>query len=137
MTNGRRIRRAIHVAHSLAVSLLLSAGIAHAQSLTLSIRQPLPNQLSLGDLWELDVINTSGTPVSVVFRAHVTDPTAGAVLDAQSGTLELAPGARSLDARRLQPISILQSAPGVSTQLGRLSSFPDGHYTVCVEAIPA
>jgi hypothetical protein len=118
------------------VCLVAVAGAAHAQALTISVRPPLPNQLLIGDPWSLDAINGGATPVRVVLRARVTEAAAGLVFDATSAAIEISPGTHVLDARRLGPITVRSTSSAIGSQLGRLSSFPDGTYTICVEAIP-
>jgi hypothetical protein len=120
-----------------ALPLLLVAWgpVAFAQ-VGVSIRPPLPNQLLIGDPWSVDVVNGAATPVRVVFRARVTEAAAGLVFDATSAAVEISPGAHVLDARRLGPIAVRSTSSAIASQLGRLSSFPDGAYTICVEALP-
>jgi hypothetical protein len=117
--------------------LLFAFAQVRAQALLVQQRQPLPNQLRLSDLFALSLSNPSARSVSVTFRATVTEARAGRVCVAGSEAVDLRPGTRSIDARSVEPIALLETAAPVQEALRRTSAFPDGEYTVCVDVLDA
>jgi hypothetical protein len=116
--------------------LAVSVATASAQSLSLAIRPPEPNQLSVDDGWNLDVTNGSGAAVAVVFVARFTETSRGQVYEARTSAVTIAPGATLLGPGRVGGVTVVQRA-GVTTALSRFGALPDGRYTVCVDALPA
>lgn len=93
------------------------------------------NTLKLSELWNISLINVSGTNQSVFFNVSVTEKTLGNVLNATSSPVLINNGSRNLQGRFLEPISYDIRNDGVTLSVRRTGSLPDGEYTICIEAL--
>jgi hypothetical protein len=125
--------------------LLLFAQTARGQQVTLSLRQPPPNQLALTDLWQLTVIYVSATggaaqPITVrlVGTVRSMDRLQGGsiIVTATTSTFSLAGGTRIFTPQSINaaaPIQVQWTNQKVRDAVTSTGQFPTGQYNACVE----
>lgn len=118
----------------LGLVLLLSPTLV-AQNVTIILFQPPPNQLRVADLWRVNLVNTSRTPVEIYLRGTVTEARDGLVVDAESRVFTLPPGSSQFTGSQLEPIRVNSSNDRYREILTRTGTAPTGEYTICVYAI--
>jgi hypothetical protein len=128
------------------LSLLVAAHIpAAGQQVTLNLRQPPPNQLSIADLWQETVTYFSATggaaqPITVWMSGTITRigglQRAETIVRATTSTFTLAQGTRLFTSQSITvaaPISVVWVNQKMRDALGANGQFPTGEYEVCVE----
>ena len=120
----------------LALTVLLG-GTALAQSASVKLFQPPPNQLRIADLWRVQLFNNTREPIEILLRGTVTEARDGLVVEAESRTFTLRPGAQVVTGRELEPIDVVESDPKYRSIVTRTGSAPSGDYTICVFILSA
>jgi len=125
--------------------LFLLAPTARGQQVTLSLRQPPPNQLTLTDLWQLTVIyiSAAGAPsqpitARLVGTVRIMDRLQGGgiVVTATTSTFTLAPGTRIFTPQSINtaaPIQVQWTNQKIRDAVSSTGQFPTGQYSACVE----
>jgi len=127
------------------VLLALSAQITTGQQVTLSLRQPPPNQFALTDLWQLTVIYVSATgaaapPITVrlVGTVRTVDlrQQGGLIVTATTSTFTLNGGTRIFTSQSINaaaPIQVQWTNQKIRDAVSATGQFPTGQYSACVE----
>jgi hypothetical protein len=127
------------------VLLALSAQIATGQQVTLSLRQPPPNQFALTDLWQLTVIYVSATgaaapPITVrlVGTVRTVDlrQQGGLIVTATTSTFTLNGGTRVFTSQSINaaaPVQVQWTNQKIRDAVSATGQFPTGQYSACVE----
>ena len=128
--------------------ILFSAGFltpADGQQVTLILRQPAPNQLSIADLWQETITYISSTgaaapPITVRMVGTITDLSqrTGLIVQASTSTFTLSQGTRVMTSQSINvaaPISVVWRNQKVRDALGSNGQFPTGQYQLCVTVI--
>lgn len=116
---------------------------AMAQSIVIvRISPPPPNQLSVADLWQLELTNLSpatgaSTPILVYLIGTVEVQREGLVGEARSANVLLNAGPNRLSGRDVQPVNVSYASSRYREAMVRTGSFPAGNYTICVTAYEA
>ncbi len=120
----------------LIVAMILAGVGLQAQSVSVQLFQPPPNQLRASDLWRLNISNLGSEPVTLYLRGIVTEARDGEVVVAESATFELAPREfKRVTARDISPIKRISSIKRYEDAFLRTGTVPSGDYEVCVFAL--
>jgi hypothetical protein len=104
---------------------------AYAQ-VSISIRQPLSYQLKVTDLFNADLINTSGQPIRIYLKGSIQNIQARQlVVEAKSAEIELLQGAKTISSNSVNPSYQYYGDAGNVSATGQL---PYGNYQVCLKA---
>jgi hypothetical protein len=115
--------------------LIISALPAAAQDIVVvAITPPAPNQLSIADLWRVDLINPGRITLDVYLVGTIESGREGLAGEARTSAVPLQPGANRFTGRELEPVRITYSTPRYRSAMTRTGSFPAGSYTLCVIA---
>ncbi len=119
-----------------------SVAFAQSSSVIVKLRQPPPNQFRVADLWELTLINTGRTTLTVFLVGTLDEERDGRVAQATSGTIQLAPGTKVFSRqnyRELEPINVESNVPRYRDIFLQTGGAPSGSYTICisVRAVPS
>ena len=115
-----------------ALLLFLISGEAPAQSITIVLSQPPPNQLRVSDLWRVQLFNNSRESVEVYLQGIATRIGEGQIVDAESKAFSLPPGRLAVKGSQLEPIKVNQSNPKYRDIVTRTGTVPSGEYEICV-----
>lgn len=63
---------------------------------TVKLQQPPPNQLSINDLWNASITNSSEEPINVTLICTLEKTDAGIIAEGNSGSITLIPGMKSI-----------------------------------------
>ena len=117
--------------------LTLCAALLSAQNaVTVILRPPPPNQLKVADLWEITLINTGRTTLSVYLKGTVTEEKDGLVATATSSTFSLPPGTKVFTSRnisQLSPVNTSFKNPKYEDIINAIGAAPSGTYNICIE----
>ncbi len=114
---------------------LISLRYTYSQDLvTVTIQQPPPNQLHIGDFWKVNLNNTSQNPLDVYLYGTLTEQNAGLIAAATTSNINLPSGVKIVRVNELEPISIDYPNPDpiYRESLIRTGSLPAGNYEMCV-----
>jgi hypothetical protein len=116
--------------------IIIAAPLQAQDVASIHLRQAPPNQLRVTDLWEVDLINPTRTPITVHLVATVTaQGSTGLVLTATSAPFTLLPGMKVITAataNELSPVQTQYRVGRVRDAVTGTGEFPAGDYTVCV-----
>jgi hypothetical protein len=122
---------------AVAAFLVVSVALLSAQSpVTVILRPPPPNQLKVADLWEITLINSGRTSLSVYLRGSVSEQKDGLVATATSSVFSLPPGSKSFTAKnigQLSPVNTSFKNPKYEDIINAIGSAPSGTYDICIE----
>jgi alpha-tubulin suppressor-like RCC1 family protein len=124
----------------IAVLTLASATQLIAQDIVdVRVTQPPPDQLSIADLWSVELNNRSGRTLEVrlVGTIEETSVPDGLIVEATSRVLKLAPGRVVLTNNDVQPITTANENRKYIDAVLQTGSVPSGDYTLCCEVISA
>ncbi|MEM8486904.1 MAG: hypothetical protein AAF564_15230 [Bacteroidota bacterium] len=125
---------------SLALLLLMAGGMpqmSHAQQsvVVVQIFPPPPNQLTISDLWRVQLNNMGRSDLSVVLRGTVEEAREGLLLDASTREVALRPGLNTFRGPDLEPVELDETNSEYERIIVRTGQAPTGDYTICVYAI--
>ncbi|MFA5010433.1 MAG: hypothetical protein WC644_00630 [Ignavibacteria bacterium] len=121
-----------------AVILFVTSAVHSQSSIQIKLQQPPPNQLSIADLYNIELNNTSNNDVEFYLYGTLNESKAGLIASATTTPVKL----KAKERKRFKA-SDLPKTPEVSypsrdsrykDALMRKGSLPDGNYTICVYA---
>lgn len=111
---------------------------AQGQSITLKMKRPPLNQLSVADLYNIDLTNNTSERVEFYLYGTLNESKAGLIATATTVSIVLGPKERkqfkASDLPGTPDISYPSSDNRYKDALMRKGSLPDGNYTICVYA---
>lgn len=121
------------------ILLLISAGSIsnlNAQTGRILIQQfsPPPNQLRVGDLWNVHLTNLTSQKIEVFLRGTVRQD-GNIIYSALTSPIELQTGSEIIQGKKLEPIRVENASSNLDRFISHLGAFPDGKYQVCVAVI--
>lgn len=134
-------QKALRCRPLLVLLLLLCIGVAQEafgqtrSFVVVQIFPPAPNQLTISDLWRVQLNNTGRTDVSVVLRGTVEETREGLLLDARSSEVVLRPGINTFRGPELEPVDLQETNSDYERIIVRTGQAPTGDYTICVYAL--
>ncbi len=114
---------------------IINYTFAFSQNVSINQFQSLPNQLKMSDLWNLSISNFDNTSYNIKLKVSVRLNNSEDVLVGESGVFRQLTGTRNYQGRLLEPINYSLISDKIVTAIRRTGSFPDGEYTVCIDAI--
>ena len=121
-----------------ALFILITSAVQSQTSIQVKLQQPPPNQLSIADLYNIELNNASNSDVEFYLYGTLNESRAGLIASATTIPIKL----KAKERRRFKA-SDLPKTPEVSypsrdnrykEALMRKGSLPDGNYTICVYA---
>jgi hypothetical protein len=104
---------------------------------TVVLRQPPPYQFKLENMWNIILINPTGTAYRVYLQGTATETTTGLVADCKTAVFTLQPGTRVVSPRDIMPISIHSANARYDNVVKNIGGMPAGDYEICVAIINA
>jgi hypothetical protein len=129
-----------NIKHLLVLFFLLFcfASIAQSQSITLKMKRPPLNQLSVSDLYNIELVNTTNERVEFYLFGTLAESKAGLIATATTVPITLGPKERkqfkASDLPQTPDISYPNTDNRYKEALMRKGSLPDGNYTICLYA---
>jgi hypothetical protein len=121
----------------IALLAMLIASSAWAQ-VTVVLHRPPPNRLRVADLWVVDLINPTKSPIKVYLHGTADEVSIPSrilhVVDAQSAPFILQPGFHRVTGTDISPIKVNTSDPAYRNIVTTTGVVPSGEYQICVEA---
>lgn len=116
------------------VLILLPLFTINAQ-VTVKLRRPSPNKLTMENLWYVDLNNTTSKTYWVYLHGEVTEEKDGLVGKANSNAFALPPGTKRITSRNIGKVTDAWYKGKYKESVVRTGNFPAGKYTVCVSVI--
>ncbi len=125
------MKRTITILILLILSLFTS--VIHSQNLILSkLKQPPPNKFGIGDLWSLELNNTTRQNINAYIVGTLTESNDGLIVEARSKVFTIKPGRTTYSYRDFSDASIRYNNNRYREILLRTGGAPDGDYTICI-----
>lgn len=119
----------------LAGLILFPAYPVHSQDIVVvRITPPAMNQLSVADLWQIELTSMSRVPYDIYMIGTVELEGSGLILEARSANFLISPGVSRLTGREVQPVRLSYVTSRYRDAVMRTGNFPAGNYTLCATA---
>src|SRR3990172_3544117 len=123
----------------LLLSVTFNAGVLFAQEVVVNIQHAPFNQLTINDLWNLILINTSTNNYTVYIQGTLSEQRAGLIATGVSKTFQLPPGTKVINASNYSELEISieypNPDPAFEESIRRTGGCPSGNYEICIKII--
>lgn len=120
------------------IMIIIAAGFTnlYAQSgkVDIIIKQPPPNQLGVGDMWNLELNNTSGKDIKIYLTGTATEEKDGLIIEGKSKVFTLKPGRSNFKYNDFSSAEVKYNNGKYKEIILRTGNAPEGRYTICVTA---
>jgi len=117
---------------SVLLLFVLALNLPAQAQFTLRIHQPPPNQLTISDLWFVDITNNTSQTPTVYLRGEITESQKELLFRASSNDFQLPPGRNRITARDIKTLTDEWYREEDKSFILRTSTVPAGSYTVCL-----
>lgn len=107
---------------------------SQSDSLTIKLLTLPPNTLTSSTIWRLKLTNKTNTPVSISLEGYVDEATQGRIVEGNSNTFTLNPGASNYNYSNFSSGSVTWQNTKYRDYILKSGSVPAGVYTICVIA---
>ena len=122
---------------TLAVIFVLFAAITslHAdERIKIRIKQPPPNMLGVGDMWNLTLENTTKTDLKIYLTGTATEEKDGLIIEGKSKVFTVKPGRTNYTYNDFSGAEVKYNNGKYKEVILRTGNAPEGSYTICVTA---
>jgi len=117
--------------------LIIAAGFTnlYAQNqVDIKLKQPPPNKLGVGDMWNLELNNTSGKDMKIYLTGTATEEKDGLIIEGKSKVFTLKPGRSTYKYNDFSNAEVKYNNGKYKEIILRTGNAPEGSYTICVTA---
>ncbi len=119
----------------ISVMLLLPAAMVKSQDVVVvRITPPPHSQLSVADLWRIELTNLSRQPLNIYMIGTVEREGSGLILEARSAAFQIMTGLNRLTGSEVQPVRVSYADNRYRDAIFRTGNVPAGDYLLCVTA---
>jgi hypothetical protein len=123
--------------HLLFILLLIGAVsnlFAQQGKVDIKLMQPPPNQLGVGDLWNLELNNTSGKDMNIYLTGTASEEKDGLIIEGKSKVFIIKPGRSNYKYNDFSNAEVKYNKGKYKEIMLRTGNAPEGNYTICVTA---
>lgn len=106
----------------------------HADKIRIILHQPPPNQMGVGDLWNLTLENTTQNDIKIYLTGTVTEDKDGIILEGKSKVFTIKPGKTNYKYNDFAGAEIKYNNGKYKEVILRTGNAPEGSYSVCISA---
>jgi hypothetical protein len=119
-----------------ALFVLLAAFTSlHADDkIKIKIKQPPPNMLGVGDLWNLELTNTTKSDLKIYLTGTATEEKDGLIIEGKSKVFSIKPGRNTYKYNDFSGAEVKYNNGKYKEIILRTGNAPVGSYTMCVTA---
>ncbi len=120
----------------LAIISLLIASITntHADKIRIILHQPPPNQMGIGDMWNLELNNTTDKDMRIFLTGTATEEKDGLIIEGKSKVFTIKPGRSNYKYNDFSGAEVKYNNGKYKEIILRTGNAPEGSYTICVTA---
>jgi len=122
---------------TLAVIFILFTAITslHADDkIKIKIKQPPPNMLGVGDMWNLTLENTTKSDLKIYLTGTATEEKDGLIIEGKSKVFTIKPGRSTYKYNDFSGAEVKYNNGKYKEIILRTGNAPEGSYTICVTA---
>ncbi len=108
----------------------------HAQNgeIIIRLKQPPPNLMGVGNMWDLTLDNTSGKDMKIYLIGTASEDKDGLIIEGKSKVFTIKPGKTSYKYNDFSGAEIKYNNGKYKEIILRTGNAPEGRYTICVTA---
>jgi SdpC family antimicrobial peptide len=119
--------------------MIIAAGFTnlYAQSgdkVRIRLSQPPPNQMGVGDMWNLELNNTTDKEINIYLTGTATEEKDGLIIEGKSKVFTLKPGRSNYKYNDFSSAEVKYNNGKYKEIILRTGNAPEGSYTICVTA---
>ncbi|MBE2218902.1 MAG: hypothetical protein IAE90_11890, partial [Ignavibacteria bacterium] len=122
---------------TLVVIFMLFAAVTslHAdERIKIKIKQPPPNMLGVGDMWNLTLENTTKSDLKIYLSGMATEEKDGLIIEGKSKVFTVKPGRTNYTYNDFSGADVKYNNGKYKEIILRTGNAPEGSYTICVTA---
>lgn len=105
--------------------------------ITVVLKQPLPYQFKIENMWKVTLINPTSVAYKVYLTGTATESHQGEIVNATSAVFNLNPGVKVVNNYELVPMHIEAANSMYTDVVKNMGTVPTGDYEICVNVINA
>lgn len=107
---------------------------AQADKIRIILHRPPPNQMDIGDMWNITLTNTTKEDLKIYLTGTATEEKDGLIVEGKSKVFTIKPGKTSYKYNDFTGAEIKYNNSKYKEIMLRLGNVPEGSYTICVTA---
>lgn len=107
---------------------------AQSDKVRIKLSQPPPNKLGVGDMWNLELNNTTGKDIKIYLTGTATEEKDGLIIEGKSKVFTVKPGRSNHKYNDFTGAEIKYNNGKYKEIILRTGNAPEGSYTLCVTA---
>lgn len=104
------------------------------EKLDIKLKQPPPNKLGVGDMWNLELNNKSRNDIKIYLTGTATEEKDGLIIEGKSKVFTLKPGRSNYKYNDFSNAEVKYNNGKYKEIVLRTGNAPEGSYTICVTA---
>jgi len=118
--------------------LIIAAGFtnlyAQSDKVLIKLSQPPPNKLGVGDMWNLELTNTTKSDLKIYLTGTATEEKDGLIIDGKTKVFTIKPGRSTYKYNDFSGAEVKYNNGKYKEIILRTGNAPEGSYTICVTA---
>jgi len=115
--------------------LLAAITSLHAdEKIKIKLHQPPPNKLGVGDMWNLELTNTTNAEMRIYLTGTATEDKDGLIIEGKTKVFTIKPGRSTYKYNDFSGAEIKYNNGKYKEIILRTGNAPEGSYTICVTA---
>lgn len=104
------------------------------EKIKIRLHQPPPNKLGVGDMWNLELTNTTDKEIKIFLTGTATEEKDGLIIEGKSKVFTVKPGKTSYKYNDFSGAEVKYNNGKYKEIILRTGNAPEGSYTICVTA---
>ncbi len=116
------------------LTVILITNLQAQNEVIILLKQPPPNQLGIGDLWNLELNNTTDRDLKIYVKGTVTEENEGLIIEGKSKVFTVKAGKTNYKYKDFSNAEVKYNNSRYKEIITRTGNAPEGNYTICVTA---
>jgi hypothetical protein len=116
------------------LTVILITNLRAQNQVLISLKQPPPNKLGVGEMWNLELNNTTGSDIKIYLIGTAAEEKDGLIIEGKSKVFTLKPGRSNYKYNDFSNAEVKYNNSKYKEIILRTGNAPEGTYTICVTA---
>lgn len=116
------------------IALIAQNIYSQTDKIRIILKQPPPNQMGVGDMWNITLTNTTKEDLKIYLTGTATEEKGGLIVEGKSKVFTIQPGKTSYKYNDFSGAEIKYNNSKYKEIMLRQGNAPEGNYTICVTA---
>ncbi|MBZ0202499.1 MAG: hypothetical protein K8I03_05735, partial [Ignavibacteria bacterium] len=116
------------------ILFMAAANLLSQNQVDIKLKQPPPNQMGVGDMWNITLTNTTKEDLKIYLTGTATEEKDGLIVEGKSKVFTVKPGKSNYKYNDFSNAEIKYNNSKYKEIMLRTGNAPEGTYTICVTA---